>query len=218
MTMTLETTLEQAYDELAINQDQRKSLHTYLEVIRKRDEATYHHCIRTGLLGKDIAKYLGLEQKALFYAGLLHDLGKVLVDGDLLRKRTPFTEEDYRRIRDHPVDGHNMLSGIHEHTAQIIVRHHRYQHNPYPADSELPQPKVRYTGEVMEKIERYARLLSIADFYDAVTTRDNAKFEGKLDPVKDVDRIKRIFKKMKPDDYPVIEDLITKGVLNGKYI
>lgn len=209
----LENKLQQAFDALDIKPDQRESLQTYLAIIKKRDEATYQHCLRVGLLARDAADYYGLDAKALLYAGLLHDLGKAAVDGDVLRKRQGFTEKDFEKVKSHPMAGHDLLAGIHEFTAAIIVRHHRYQAKPYP--EILPQPKAKFSEETMNQIEMYARLLSVVDFYDAAITRDNEKFGGRVNA--NAVNIKELFRQHKPDDFETAKELIDCGVLNNSY-
>ncbi len=213
--MVLENLLEQAFDDLQIKPDQRESLKTYLTIIRNRDEATYKHCLRVGLLSRDIADYYGLDAKALLYAGLMHDVGKVLVDGDTLRKKENFTAEDYEKVKSHALVGHALLAGIHEFTAAIIVRHHRYQPNPYPA--ELPKPKAKFSPATMQLIDMYARLLSVADFYDAAISRDNSKFGGQINS-ENTEKIKELFRQHKPDDFATAEDLLRGGILNSSYV
>ncbi|MBI4095357.1 MAG: HD domain-containing protein [DPANN group archaeon] len=208
----LENKLQQAFDALGIKPDQRESLQTYLAIIRKRDEATYNHCLRVGLLSRDAADYYGLDAKALLYAGLLHDLGKAAVDGDVLRKRQGFGEGDLEKIKAHPTIGHDLLAGIHDFTAAIIVRHHRYQAKPYP--DNLPQPKAKFSEGTIAQIEMYARLLSVVDFYDATTTRDNERFGGK---VTSPDALKNLFLQHKPDDFETAKELIDCGILNNSY-
>ncbi|MDP2598964.1 MAG: hypothetical protein Q8P49_03985 [Candidatus Liptonbacteria bacterium] len=80
-----------------------------------------------------------------------------------------------------------MLHGIHEWTAHIIVRHHRFGPDPYP---ELP-PLPDYLVAKEELINTYARLLALADYYDAITHRDNDKFGGGLSSWQKRDRCLR---------------------------
>ena len=68
--------------------------------------------------------------------------------------------------------GWDMLSGVHDCTAHIIIRHHQFGPHPYP--KELPM-LPEYLGGKRETVEEAARLLALADYYDALMTRENEK-------------------------------------------
>src|SRR3989304_22895 len=84
-----ELRLKFAFDKFGVAKEHRKSICNYLQILRARDETTYLHSIRVGLLAAEIAKYSGIpgvKPKALLWAGLLHDIGKALVSPDLFGK------------------------------------------------------------------------------------------------------------------------------------
>lgn len=240
MAAELEERLNLACESLGISEANRESLQHKLFEVRQRDEATYTHSLRVGLLAKDIAAHYGLDIKAHFWGGLLHDYGKTAIDGKLLTKKEPFTEEDYKKIRVHPERGYELLEGKHAFAALVALFHHCYQGDrsyPFTADgvekvgheaktgdvvcSQRPAEeidallqRIKVPEVVIAKARKVARLVSIADFYDAITTRDNTKFGGKVgDPA----RIKEAFQSHKPDDYKLVAELIDKGVLSTKY-
>ncbi len=171
--MTEETMLDEALQLHRISDEHQQAIRAYLEILGRRDENTMRHSIRVGISNARITEYVGLDAKAGPWAGLLHDIGKALVDTGLLNKKERFTEEDYKHMEPHVINGWNMLQGIFDWTAQIIVRHHRYGKRPYPA--LLPSPSPDYAEGTDAKFERYARLLALADYYDALMYRNNDK-------------------------------------------
>lgn len=174
---TLEEQMKEAFSELSISDNNKTSITSYLTILKEKDIPTYEHCIRVGLLGVKIAKHLNLDSKALFFAGALHDIGKALIEPEVLKKNNGFNEEDARKMQKHPEYSYYLLHNVHEFSAEIALRHHRYQENGYPA--ELPAPKIPFSDKTKALIEAYARLLAIADCYDAITMRHNDKFGNK---------------------------------------
>mgnify|MGYP001578287878 CR=1 FL=1 len=170
---TLEEKLEYSYAELGVSEHNRGSINAFLAVIRQKDIPTYEHSVRVGLLSRRIAQHMHLDQNALFYAGTLHDVGKALIEPEILKKTEKFDERDMEQMRKHVEYSYQLLRGVHEFSAEIALRHHMFQEKGYP--KRLPKPKVPYSGNTQIMINFYARLLSLADFYDALTTRNNDK-------------------------------------------
>jgi len=138
-------------------------IRSYLKILRNRDEKTYEHSVRVGILARDIALYAaapGVSTRMLLWAGLLHDIGKALIPPGVLTKTTHFTREDYEAMEPHVKYGWDMLSEIHDYTAHIIIRHHQFGLKPYPA--HLP-PLPDYLNDRAETINTAARLLALAD-------------------------------------------------------
>ena len=177
------------------------SLGAYLTIIRLKDEATYWHCVRVALCGIKVAEAFGLDFKALFYAGLLHDVGKAAVCQDLLKKNN-FTKADYEKMKPHVIHGYYLLRGVFNFSAEIILRHHRYYSDGYP--KSLPHSRVRYSKETKKLIDRYARILAIIDFYDAATTGDNERSKEK--------KVKASLIRKFPNEAKIINLYYEKGI------
>jgi HD-GYP domain-containing protein (c-di-GMP phosphodiesterase class II) len=210
----LEDALENKFAELDISAENKDSIQAYLSLLRHKDIDTYLHSIRVGLLGVDMAKYLNLDPKAMFYSGTLHDVGKLLSETNILRKKEGFDEKDMSKMRKHPLDSYDLLKGIHAFSAEIALRHHKYQENGYP--QILPESNLKLTDDKLQMIETYAKLLSIADFYDAATTRIN----NKTDEIKKLSRceVKNLILKTHLDQSELIEQLYQNNILgNNKY-
>lgn len=124
------------------------------------------HSYRVALLAERIARAEFAEPKALFFAGLLHDVGKALVPACTLCATERWTDEDRRNMEPHVIDGFRLLRDRFDFTAHVIVRHHRNQSGGYP--TELPFSLQPFSEETLERVSRYARMLTIADVFDAM--------------------------------------------------
>ena len=174
-----EEILQHLFDNYTITMEHQQSIGVYLEVLGKRDPATRLHSIRVAYLASRMgvaACRSDINPKVLVWAGLLHDIGKSLIDPSLFRQGAPFDEAAYKEMEQHVLFGVRLLRGVHDWTAYIIARHHRFGSRPYPED--LP-PLPLYLKEKEEFINLYARLLALADFYDALMTRKDGKFGSK---------------------------------------
>ncbi|MGD1119000.1 MAG: HD domain-containing phosphohydrolase [Dehalococcoidales bacterium] len=113
------------------------------------------------------ANELALSKEAkqnIEYAAILHDIGKLSISDEILNKAGPLTEEEWGIIRKHPVVGYNMLRDIPflKGAARLILYHHeRYDGGGYPQ------------GLQGKEIPLEARLIAVADAFDAMTTEHN---------------------------------------------
>ncbi len=206
----LEQILQGMFVALSIDPVQQRTLTENLEKIKHKDQATYEHSIRVALLGVKVARNMNLNPKPLFYSGLLHDIGKILVDKELLAKKGVFDEEDRKKMKKHPEYAYYLIKDMHDFTAEIIVRHHRSQKDPYP--EELPPTNKSYPLNKKLCIGLYARILSLVDFYDAITTRNNGKYGAeKLTPK----QRKKIVLESYPDQAELIEKLYADNVFDN---
>lgn len=207
---TTEQILDEALENESIAPEHWDDIKHYLSILKNRDLKTYEHSIRVGILASKIAIYAakaGISAKMLLWAGLLHDIGKALVPPNVLCKTANFTDEDFAAMEPHVKYGWDMLNQVHDWTAHIIVRHHRFGAHPYP--KELP-PLPEYLKDKEDMINMAARLLAMADYYDALTNRNNDKNGAKpLTPSQKRD----IYLKDNADQKELAELLISLGVL-----
>lgn len=171
--------LHEAFFELGISEEQKTTALTLLQPLKEKDPTHrehYEHSVRVGLLAKRIGSFMHLDERALFFAGLFHDLGKQEIDEDLLGKTDPWTDEDREKIQEHVTAGYNLLKGKFDFSAEIILLHHRFQPNGYPQD--LPPFLHDYSEGTKTLIKEYARVLALADVYDALR-RENSRFGEK---------------------------------------
>lgn len=168
---------QKTFNILKISPAQQKTLKQYLTLIKQKDTATHQHCLRVALLGVKVAKFLNLNPKPLFYGGLLHDLGKIKVSAKLLKKKEKFTAKDMDKMMTHPLRAYSILESFQNFSAEIAVRHHRFNESPYP--KKLPYSKIPYSPKTKKLINQYAKILSLIDFYDAAKNRKNLKYVDK---------------------------------------
>lgn len=209
----LENRLKTTYDELGIIPKQRESLDYHLSLLKEKDLETYNHSIRVGLKSKEVAEYINeFPTNALFYPGLLHDIGKVKTNLETLQKKEGFDKNDMKELRKHVLDGYNMLKDIHNFSARVLLYHHSFQKKSYPL--RFPKEASIEFPEENDFVLRCARLLSIVDFYDAVNSRNNNKFSSNEEDIVSVDReqAKYILLKENVDQAYLIEELYKEGI------
>ncbi|KKM08661.1 phosphohydrolase [Clostridiales bacterium PH28_bin88] len=155
-----------------------------LEVaLEAKDVYTRGHSVRVARWALACARVLGLsaeDQDQVYLAGLLHDLGKIGVREDILLKPGPPTEEERKEIQSHPVVGARILEPARLPAAVIVaVWHHHedYGGGGYPA------------GLVGEEIPLLARIIRVADAYDAMTSA--RPYRPALTPEQALEELKR---------------------------
>lgn len=132
--------------------------------IDAKDRYTRGHSQRVAEYSLAIAKRMGKteeEQETIYYAGLLHDVGKIRVPEAVINKPGRLTDEEFDQIRIHPVSGYHILRDINkdERIGYGAKYHHeRYDGSGYP------------NGLVGENIPEIARIIGVADAYDAMAS------------------------------------------------
>jgi diguanylate cyclase (GGDEF)-like protein/putative nucleotidyltransferase with HDIG domain len=132
--------------------------------IDAKDQATQTHIRRVQIYAAGLAKAAGLgpaEIQGVKTAALLHDIGKLAVPEHILSKPGPLTQEEFQKIRIHPQVGAEIIAAVPfpYPVAPLILSHHeRWDGKGYPQ------------GLTAESIPVGARILTIVDYYDAVTT------------------------------------------------
>jgi putative nucleotidyltransferase with HDIG domain len=140
------------------------TLYAFVKAVEARDLYTQQHSSRVTGLSIVLGKQLGCSKEeldVLNFAGHLHDIGKIGIRDDILLKPGKLTAAEFEKIKDHPVIGANILEqfGLWERERQIIRCHHeRYDGTGYP------------DGIKQEDIPFLARVLSVADVYDAMAS------------------------------------------------
>jgi HD-GYP domain-containing protein (c-di-GMP phosphodiesterase class II) len=134
------------------------------EAIDEKDPYTRGHSERVNGYAVLLAKQLGLPKKEIYevhISSLFHDIGKIGIEDKILRKPAALTDEEYTVMKQHPNKGFQMLSKI-KAMKDILpgIRHHheRWDGTGYP------------TGMKGEQIPMAARIVAVADSFDAMTT------------------------------------------------
>lgn len=134
--------------------------------LKSRDDGTYIHSVAVCALMISLAHEIGLplaEVRNLGTAGLLHDIGKLMIDEAILRKEGPLSPEERVEIERHPALGHAMLvadPALPPEALDVCLHHHeRLDGSGYPF------------GLSGDAISRAVRIASICDVYDAMTSQ-----------------------------------------------
>ncbi len=207
---TLEEQLEEEFDKLEIYGRNRNSVETYLRLLKIKDENTYKHSLRVGFLSSNISGYMHLDQKALFFAGTLHDVGKLLIPPETLKKTKGFNEKDMAKMKKHPEYTYMLLRGVHEFSAEVALRHHKYQDRGYP--KKLPKSAIDFSEKTQADINFYARILTIIDFYDSASSRKNDKFSPGNPRLPTPEEVKELLLNANKDQKVLIENLYKDGI------
>ncbi|MCR5591688.1 MAG: HD-GYP domain-containing protein [Lachnospiraceae bacterium] len=155
------------------NEEKSKNLHRLFEqtatalvnAIDAKDKYTHGHSSRVAEYSKKIAMHCGktpAECEEIYYVALLHDVGKIGIPEKIINKEGKLTDEEYEIIKQHPVLGAQILNSITEYPDLIIgarYHHERYDGKGYPD---------KLKGE---DIPETARIISVADAYDAMTSK-----------------------------------------------
>jgi putative nucleotidyltransferase with HDIG domain len=145
----------------------RETYHGVLMILRhfvSQDEYTEHHSYRVSVYATRIAAHLKLSHDRIEdvrAAGLLHDIGKLDISRDLLYKAAKLTREEYEEIQEHVGRGVDMLQtvgGSLRRVIPIVLAHH----DKFDGSGYHPTRG--------EKIPLEARILSVADVYDSLTS------------------------------------------------
>ncbi len=139
-------------------------IQTLARTIDAKDKYTNGHSQRVARYAREIAIHMGKSEseiKEIYYAGLLHDVGKIHVPDSIINKPSKLTNEEFSYIKLHPIAGHHILKTMTENPriAQGAKWHHeRYDGKGYP------------NGLEGENIPEIARIIGVADAYDAMTS------------------------------------------------
>lgn len=131
--------------------------------MRQNSDLTYAHSINVALICHVLARWIGMteEQATLaFTCGILHDIGKLRMPPELIDKTGKLTKEEFDKLKTHPIEGYNMLKNlpIDKHIKNAALMHHeRSDGSGYPI------------GMKGDEIDKYARIVAIADVYEAAT-------------------------------------------------
>ena len=145
-----------------------RTILTISNTIDAKDEYTNGHSRRVAQYALEIGKMEGLnpkEQRELYYAGLLHDIGKIAIPDSILKGETKLTDEEFATIKSHTSRGAVMLSQMkNQKLADGAHYHHeRYDGRGYPDHLEG------------EKIPMYGRMIAVGDVVDAMNSKRTYK-------------------------------------------
>jgi len=159
--------------EMELDKKERLFIHTTVALtaaIDAKDHYTHGHTARVTDLSLQIARRLSQKDKKdfdekflehLHIASLLHDIGKIGIPESILNKEGPLTDEEKKKMHEHPIVGSVILQPIKELEAAILgvkYHHEKYDGSGYPE------------GLRGDQIPLIASIISVADTFDAMTT------------------------------------------------
>jgi len=154
-----------AWQRRMLEQNLQVTIEALLETLQLRDHYTGEHSRQVAFYARLMGKALGMtgaEQEELYLAGLLHDLGKVGLDDACLNKAGPLSSQEWAVMRQHPRLAYQIVKkvvGEESRIARAVLYHHeRYDGRGYPE------------GLKGKAIPLEARILAVADCFDAMTT------------------------------------------------
>jgi diguanylate cyclase (GGDEF)-like protein/PAS domain S-box-containing protein len=157
-----------------------RAMHAIARMVEQGHPTSDRHAERIADLAAALAERLGwapADVRALREAGVLHDIGKVIVPTSTLLKPGPFSEEEWVQMRQHPAVGDDMLEGVLSSMQRAWVRghHERWDGRGYP------------DALAADDIAQGARILAVADSWDVMTSArvysDALRFAEAVDEV-----------------------------------
>lgn len=152
-----------AANEVMAGETNTYQLMDILSNIRYFDDSTYAHSLNVAMLANILGRWLHMneeELKLLTVAGMLHDIGKILIPPEIIKKPGRLTQEEFSLIKQHPLKGYKLLKAkkVEENICQAALLHHE---------------KCDGTGYPMglkgDKLNDLAKLITIIDIYEAMT-------------------------------------------------
>ena len=140
-------------------------LFSLAKTVEAKDKYTQGHVERVSKLAIALGRKMGIserEMEALRYGGILHDIGKIGIPGDILNKPGPLNDEEWKVMRNHPLAGYNICLPLKKNLgcALEVIRHHheKLDGSGYP------------DGIKDGEISTSARIMAVVDIYDALVT------------------------------------------------
>lgn len=151
--------------EAALENVLTETISSLLSMVDAKDRYTSGHSIRVAMYSRELARRLGktkTEQDTVYVAALMHDVGKIHVPDAIINKPGSLSDSEYNEMKMHPVTGYCILSAISK-VPEILSaarwHHERYDGTGYP------------DGLKGDDIPEIARIIGVADAYDAMTSR-----------------------------------------------
>jgi len=133
-------------------------------IVEGRDPYTEGHCERLSVRATDLGRHLGMDEDslvALKRGGYLHDIGKIAVPDDILKKGSDLTPAEWEIMKLHPITGENICKPLHSLRLVLPIIRHHHEHSD---GSGYPD------GLVASEIPLLPRILQVVDVYDALRT------------------------------------------------
>lgn len=169
-----------------------------LQLIKEKDEITYSHSLNVSKLCYDFCIYLGKSQEyasEMRIAGLLHDIGKLDVPDEILKKPGALTDKEYEIMKSHTIYSASYLSD-----ASDLVRNVAWGHHLSFNGSGYPEKSL--SGE---KIPEECRIAAICDVFEALTAK--RQYKEAMESSKALDLMKN-FNQLDPNLFEIFKNMI----------
>lgn len=143
---------------------QKETIHAIIALLEKHDPYTRGHSENVAKLSMEFGRHLGFSEKKiqdLYWAGIVHDMGKILIPQNILNKPTRLTIEEFKEIKKHPVYAYDVFKNSRPmREIALFVKHHHEKYNGRGYPEGLKGKAIPYES----------RILCIADAWDAMTS------------------------------------------------
>ncbi|MGE5628868.1 MAG: HD-GYP domain-containing protein [Solirubrobacterales bacterium] len=133
-------------------------------------DTIYRHCVNVAALSAILGSWAGLSKKELnllTYAAVLHDFGKTKIDKEILDKPGPLTDQEFSVVKKHSIIGYDFIKNVKfldkAVSYGVLMHHEKADGSGYPL------------GLTSNKIHKFAKIIAIADIFDAVNSDRNYK-------------------------------------------
>ena len=188
------------------NQIIEQTMKTFSNFIDNKDTYTQGHSTRVAAYVREMARCMGLDEQTqlnMYYAGLMHDIGKLTIADDVLNKTSRLSTEEWTLIQQHTTNGAMLLKNftiLPEINDAVLYHHERYDGTGY---------MNRMSGK---NIPLVARMVGIADAYDAMNT--NRCYRLKFSEERIISELERCRgKQFDPDIVPYLISMIKDGTV-----
>lgn len=166
-------------------EDVRNGIHVFdiMHNMRDYDDSTFNHSMNVALICNVFADWMHMsemEKEIATVCGLLHDIGKLRIPEKIVKKPSRLTDEEYKIVKTHPMEGYNILFEAKFNSSiqnAALMHHERYDGSGYPL------------GLRGNQIDKYAKMVAIADVYDAMTAA--RVYRGALCPLKVIEMFEK---------------------------
>lgn len=144
----------------------RNSFHllSLLNIMKEKDDVIFHHSINVALISSIIGKILNLDEQditTLKLGAILHDVGKLAIPQKLLTTHERLSEKDFTIIKSHTTKGYDLLS---KQNLPLAIKNMALMHHERCDGSGYPN------GLQSSEIDKFAKIIAIADCYEAMTS------------------------------------------------
>ena len=184
---------------------------TNLLGLSSHDFYTYNHSLDVSIYSIGLGRLVGYEGDDLFelgQGGLFHDIGKKFISLDIICKAGALTDEEWKEMQKHPGYGLSILS---EHHASEAIKASAFEHHENFMGGGYPQ------GISGLEIHPMARVVAVADTYDALTTKRS--YSEPMMPLDALELMKvKLVKKFDPEMLKALEEIMTRMKANLKKV